>query len=124
MNLRNNSRLIFGDRFWAMAQSGIQRDLDSNEIKPARCTQQWLSETPQSLHQEGGIQRFAAVLLFNTPGSVRLQTLRAICRHGLRKASSGSARWHSAEPNSCANSFCPLQLPSTVPTPLQPLREP
>ena len=47
--------------------------------------QKWLSETPQSLHQEGGIQRFAAVLLFNPPGSVRLadpdkQPARLVCR--------------------------------------------
>lgn len=63
----------FGDRFWAMAQSGIQKEnLDANEISQRDALQQWLSETPQSLHQEGGIQRFAAVLLFNTPGSVRL----------------------------------------------------
>ena len=63
----------FGDRFWAMAQSGIQKEnLDSNEISQRDALQKWLSETPQSLHQEGGIQRFAAVLLFNSPGSVRL----------------------------------------------------
>ena len=63
----------FGDRFWAMAQSGIQKEsLDSNEISQRDALQNWLSETPQSLHQEGGIQRFASVLLFNSPGSVRL----------------------------------------------------
>ena len=63
----------FGDRFWAMAQSGIQKEnLDSNEINQRDALQKWLSETPQSLHQEGGIQRFAAALLFNSPGTVRL----------------------------------------------------
>lgn len=63
----------FGDRFWAMAQSGIQREkLDSNEIHQRDEMQHWLSQTPNSLHQDGGIQRFAAVLLFNPPGSVRL----------------------------------------------------
>lgn len=63
----------FGDRFWAMAQSGIQKEaLDANESQQRDALQRWLSETPQSLHQEGGIQRFAAVLLFNAPGSVRL----------------------------------------------------
>ena len=63
----------FGDRFWAMAQSGIQKEsLDSNETNQRDALQQWLRDTPQSLHQEGGIQRFAAVLLFNPPGSVRL----------------------------------------------------
>ena len=64
----------FGDRFWAMAQSGIQNEnLDSNEIQQRDSIQTWLSQTPNSLHQEGGIQRFAAVLLFNAPGSVRLE---------------------------------------------------
>ena len=63
----------FGDRFWAMAQSGIQNEsLDANEIQQRDSIQQWLSQTPNSLHQDGGIQRFAAVLLFNPPGSVRL----------------------------------------------------
>ena len=63
----------FGDRFWAMAQSGVQKEnLDSNESNKRDSLQQWLSETPQSLHQDGGIQRFAAVLLFNAPGSIRL----------------------------------------------------
>ena len=51
-----------------MAQSGVQKEsLDANEISQRDALQQWLSETPQSLHQEGGIQRFAAVLLFNPP---------------------------------------------------------
>ena len=63
----------FGDRFWAMAQSGVQKEnLDAKEISQRDSLQRWLRETPQSLHQDGGIQRFAAVLLFNTPGSVRL----------------------------------------------------
>ena len=63
----------FGDRFWAMAQSGVQKEsLDTNEIQQRDAMQQWLSQTPNSLHQDGGIQRFAAVLLFNQPGSVRL----------------------------------------------------
>ena len=71
--LANEFQADFGDRFWAMAQSGIQKeDLDANEISQRDALQKWLSETPQSLHQEGGIQRFAAVLLFNPPGSVRL----------------------------------------------------
>ena len=63
----------FGDRFWAMAQSGVQKEtLDAKEIQQRDAIQQWLSQTPNSLHQDGGIQRFAAVLLFNPPGSVRL----------------------------------------------------
>ena len=63
----------FGDRFWAMAQSGVQKQsLDANETRERDALQKWLSETPQSLHKEGGIQRFAAALLFNSPGSVRL----------------------------------------------------
>ena len=63
----------FGDRFWAMAQSGIQKEtLDSNEVQLRDSIQQWLSQTPNSLHLDGGIQRFAAALLFNPPGSVRL----------------------------------------------------
>jgi hypothetical protein len=63
----------FGDRFWAMAQSGVQKEsLDANEIQQRDAIQQWLSQTPNSLHQDGGIQRFASVLLFSTPGSVRL----------------------------------------------------
>ena len=63
----------FGDRFWAMAQSGVQKEsLDAKEIQQRDAMQQWLSQTPNSLHQDGGIQRFAAVLLFNRPGNVRL----------------------------------------------------
>ena len=63
----------FGDRFWAMAQSGVQSEsLDATEAQQRDAIQQWLSQTPNSLHQDGGIQRFAAVLLFNPPGSVRL----------------------------------------------------
>ncbi len=63
----------FGDRFWAMAQSGVQKEtLDANEVQQRDAMQQWLSRTPNSLHQDGGIQRFAAVLLFNPPGSIRL----------------------------------------------------
>jgi len=63
----------FGDRFWAMAQSGMQKEpLDSNEVAQRDAIQTWLSATPNSLHQEGGIQRFAAALLFSVPGSVAL----------------------------------------------------
>ena len=63
----------FGDRFWAMAQSGIQKEsLDANEVQQRDALQQWLSQTPNSLHQDGGVQRFAAALLFNPPGAIRL----------------------------------------------------
>jgi hypothetical protein len=63
----------FGDRFWAMAQSGVQKEsIDPNEIQQRDAIQQWLSQTPNSLNQDGGIQRFASVLLFNSPGSVLL----------------------------------------------------
>ena len=66
-------RSDFGDRFWAMAQCGVQKEaLDANEVHERNEIQDWLSQTPNSLHQDGGIQRFAAVLLFNPPGSVRL----------------------------------------------------
>ena len=51
--LANEFQADFGDRFWAMAQSGIQKeDLDANEISQRDALQKWLSETPQSLHQE------------------------------------------------------------------------
>jgi len=63
----------FGDRFWAMAQSGVQKEaLDAGEAAQRDAIQHWLSTTPQSLHAEGGIQHFAAALLFSLPGSVRL----------------------------------------------------
>ena len=63
----------FGDRFWAMAQSGIQKEsLDANEVRIRDAMQEWLSQTPNSLHEDGGIQRFAGAILFNPPGSVRL----------------------------------------------------
>lgn len=83
----------FGDRFWAMAQSGVQKEgLDANEIKQRDEMQQWLSQTPNSLHQDGGIQRFAALLLFNQPGSVRLadpdSNLPAWFRDGYKRYSS------------------------------------
>ena len=63
----------FGDRFWAMAQSGIQKEsLNATEVQQRDAIQHWLSNTPNSLNQDGGIQRFAAALLFSAPGSVRL----------------------------------------------------
>jgi len=63
----------FGDRFWAMAQSGVQKEpLDAHEAAQRDAIQTWLSTTPNSLHQEGGIQRFAAALLFSVPGSITL----------------------------------------------------
>ena len=72
-DLSRQFRSDFGDRFWAMAQSGVQKEeLNADEIKRRDSMQQWLRETPNSLHQDGGIQRFAAVLLFIPPGSVRL----------------------------------------------------
>ena len=63
----------FGDRYWAMAQSGVQKEaLDAREAAKRDEIQHWLSHTANSLHQDGGIQRFAAALLFNIPGSVQL----------------------------------------------------
>jgi hypothetical protein len=63
----------FGDRYWAMAQCGIQKvELNTIESQTRDDLQHWLSNTPNSLHQEGGIQRFSAVLLFNPPGSVQI----------------------------------------------------
>ena len=63
----------FGDRFWAMAQSGVQKEaLTAEEAACRDGLQQWLSSTPRSLHAEGGIQRFAGALLFNPPGAVQL----------------------------------------------------
>ena len=63
----------FGDRFLGHGSEWItKRKSDANEIQQRDEIQQWLSQTPNSLHQDGGIQRFAAVLLFNQPGSVRL----------------------------------------------------
>ena len=63
----------FGDRYWALAQSGVQHE----ELNIEECTkrdevQEWLTHTPNSLKAEGGIQRFAAALLFSKPGSVKL----------------------------------------------------
>lgn len=63
----------FGDRFWAMAQSGVQKEpLTAEEARCRDDLQHWLSTTPRSLLVEGGIQRFAAALLFNPPGAVQL----------------------------------------------------
>ena len=63
----------FGERFWAMAQCGVQKEpLDASEAQLRDELQIWLSQTPNSLKTEGGIQRFAAVLLFNPPGSVQI----------------------------------------------------
>jgi hypothetical protein len=92
-DLGNHFSADFGDRFWAMAQSGVQKEpLDANEASKRDAIQQWLSTTPQSLHAEGGIQRFAAALLFSLPGSVRLanpeQNLPAWFLEGFRRFSS------------------------------------
>jgi len=83
----------FGDRYWAMAQSGVQKEaLDANEAEKRDEIQHWLSRTQNSLHQEGGIQRFAAALLFNVPGSVQLanpeQNLPAWFVEGFKRYSS------------------------------------
>ena len=62
-----------GDRYWAMAQCGLQNEaLDSREEEVRNELQTWLSNTPNSLNVEGGIQRFAAVVLFSKPGSIQL----------------------------------------------------
>ena len=80
----------FGDRYWAMAQSGLQKEpLDSTEISQRDAVQQWLIRTPNSISAEGGIQRFAAALLFAMPGSVQLanpeQNLPAWFFEGFRR---------------------------------------
>ena len=63
----------FGDRFWAMAQSGVQNEeLNPDEVVLRDSIQNWLTTTSNSLKQEGGIQRFAAALLFNKPGSIKI----------------------------------------------------
>jgi len=86
----------FGDRFWAMAQSGVQKEaLDAQEAAQRDAIQQWLRETPRSLHAEGGIQRFATALLFSPPGSVQLanpdQNLPAWFIEGFKRYSSMAA---------------------------------
>lgn len=86
----------FGDRFWAMAQSGVQKEqLDAQETAQRDAIQKWLSGTPRSLHAEGGIQRFAAALLFSSPGSVQLtnpdQNLPAWFIEGFKRYSSMAA---------------------------------
>lgn len=62
-----------GDRYWAMAQSGIQTtDMGNEEIAKRNEIQEWLTTTPNSLRAEGGIQRFASALLFSKPGTVKI----------------------------------------------------
>ena len=83
-DLSRQFRSDFGDRFWAMAQSGVQKEeLNANEIQRRDSMQQWLSNTPNSLHQDGGIQRFAAVLLTLRACGFQIQTVT--CRAGLRR---------------------------------------
>ena len=77
--------------------------------------QQWLSQTPNSLHQDGGIQRFAAALPLQPPGSVRLADpernlpslvygrIQALLLHGT-----------SLTVFSCAYFICSLQLSCTI----------
>lgn len=89
----------FGDRFWAMAQSGVQKEpLTTEEARSRDALQQWLSTTPQSLLVEGGIQRFAAALLFNPPGSVQLanpeQNLPAWFIEGFKRFNSMAVAAH------------------------------
>jgi len=86
----------FGDRFWAMAQSGVQREpLNAQETEQQNSLQHWLTATPRSLHAEGGIQRFIAAILFSAPGSVRLanpeQNLPAWFIEGFKRYCSMSA---------------------------------
>ena len=63
--------------------------------------QQWLSRTPNSLHQDGGIQRFAAVLLFNPPGSIRLADPDSNLLPG-SETTSAIAPWHQPDNKLCA----------------------
>lgn len=86
----------FGDRFWAMAQSGIQKEsLNSKESNIRQEVQNWLTNTADSLNTEGGIQRFASALLFSVPGSVQLsspeQNLPTWFIEGFKRYSSMSA---------------------------------
>ena len=57
-----------------MAQSGVQKEnLDANEVQQRDAMQRWLSQTPNSLHQDGGHSTLRCRnLLFSPPGSVRL----------------------------------------------------
>lgn len=86
----------FGDRYWAMAQSGVQKEpLNAEEAAQRDAIQAWLTSQQQSLQREGGIQRFAAALLFSQPGSVRLanpeQNLPAWFVEGFKRFSSMTA---------------------------------
>jgi len=86
----------FGDRFWAMAQSGIQKEpLNAQEAEQQNSLQHWLTTTPQSLHAEGGLQRFISTILFARPGSVQLtdpeQNLPAWFIEGFKRYCSMSA---------------------------------
>jgi hypothetical protein len=94
--LGNHFNGDFGDRFWAMAQSGIQKeDLNAKEATQRDAIQNWLTSTPNSLHQEGGIQRFAAIILFSQPGSIQLsnaeQNLPTWFLEGFKRYTSMSA---------------------------------
>ena len=54
----------FGDRFWAMAQSGIQKEnLDANEVQQRDAIAAMAKPNPNSLHQDGGIQRLRSCSL-------------------------------------------------------------
>ena len=94
--LGNHFHSDFGDRFWALAQSGIQKeDLNAEEASQRDAIQNWLTKTPNSLHQDGGVQRFAAILLFSQPGSIQLsnpdQNLPAWFLEGFKRYTSMSA---------------------------------
>ena len=105
----------FGDRFWAMAQSGIQKEnLDANEVQQRDAIQRWLSETPNSLHQDGGIQRFAAVLLFSPPGSVRLADPNSNLPAWFLDGYKPTAQWRKSKDFNCAHFIRSLQLSSTI----------
>jgi hypothetical protein len=68
--------------------------LNAKEATQRDMIQIWLSQTPNSLHQEGGIQRFAAIILFSQPGSIRLsnpeQNLPAWFLEGFKRYTSMS----------------------------------
>jgi hypothetical protein len=71
--LSENFLSDFGDRYWAMAQSGIQKEpLTPKETLQREGIQKWLTTTSNSLNQDGGLQRFIAILLFTQPGSIQL----------------------------------------------------
>ena len=89
----------FGDRFWAMAQSGLQKEsLDANEAQQRDEIQQWLRQTFNKAFikmEEFNVSQQRSCSASRS--SVRLADPDSNLPAGSWTATSATALWHKSE---------------------------